>query len=121
MRLDHESELVLASFYKVKSIAEGGMWQDVRGEIRLPAPFLKAEHAGLSSFATGCAAIPLTQESLTQEDGPQLYGALHEEKKVGMKLVSPEKRTGKEHCELLPNKEIVPDGWVRNGGIFERV
>jgi hypothetical protein len=126
VRLHDDSELVLTSPSHVESIAEGQTWQDVRGGARLPTEILKAERTGLPSFATGCAVLPLLEKSeqswIAENGNEPLSTLLLRERKVGMKLVRAEKRTGNGYRELVPVREVTPQGWIRTnrGSDLER-
>jgi hypothetical protein len=117
VRLHDDSELVLTSPNHIESTAEGQTWQDVRGGARLLTEILKAERTGLPSFATGCAVLPLlrkTEQSwMAENEREPRPTLLHRERKVGMKLVRAELRTGNDYRELVPIREVTPEGWIR--------
>ncbi|KAH7356063.1 hypothetical protein BKA66DRAFT_474169 [Pyrenochaeta sp. MPI-SDFR-AT-0127] len=117
LRLQDDTELVMAELEDIEEIAEGHIWRDVVGGARLPTEVLEAERNGLPTFATGCIERPLSSKTIEgwMKDNPGEPTSIgwRNEEMAGMKLMLAEKRTGDAYLDIRPIKEITPEGWVR--------
>lgn len=127
IRLPDGSELMTIPA-NIEAIAEGQLWHEVVGGVRLPAAVLVDERAGKASFAVGCEEKELAFLKTSQqwrEDNPR-KGTSHwyNEKVTGVKLLCAEERRGKdEYLSLRLIREITPQGWERVGmnDVVERI
>lgn len=119
MRLHDGSEYVLSNIDQIEALSEGFIWKDDIGGARLPAQILDAERDGLSSFGTGCVESRLpaqngkewAAQAVAENSMVALSTQWRNEEMVGERLVSAEKRIGRDYNG--PIKEITPAGWKR--------
>lgn len=116
----HDGTEVMSVPANIEAVAEGRLWREVRGGVRLPAAVLADARAGKASFAVGCeeqALAYLKTSAQWREDNPRkkLRTWVNEES-TGIRLVGAEVRKGKdEYLSLEMVKEITPEGWKRVG------
>ncbi|KAF1933049.1 uncharacterized protein M421DRAFT_98195 [Didymella exigua CBS 183.55] len=104
----------------IEAIAEGQLWREVRGGVRLPAAVLTDAHAGRASFTVGCEENPLaylkTSVQWREENQWKKLRTWANEERMEVRLVGAEVRKGKdEYLSLEIVREITPDGWRRVG------
>jgi hypothetical protein len=99
IRLPDDSELMTIPT-NIEAIAEGQLWREAIGGVRLPAAVLVDERAGHPSFAVGCVEKELELLKTSQqwrEDNPRKSSShWYNEKLTGSKLLSAEERRGKD-------------------------
>lgn len=118
IRLPNRQELMSTS-PNIEALAEGRLWREVVGGARLPAAILEDERLGKSSFATGCVETPLaikTSQQWRQDNPKKSSPHWYNEGLTGMRLVEPDKRSGKDrYLSLDQIREFTPLGWNRVG------
>jgi hypothetical protein len=127
IRLPDDSELMTIPA-NIEAIAEGQLWHEVVGGVRLPAAVLADLRAGKASFAVGCVENELALLKTSQqwrEDNPgKSTSHWYNEKLTGVRLLCAEEREGKEEYLLLrPIWEATPQGLERVGinDVLEKV